>query len=465
MFRPMALTVIFALAAALRPVAHLRSGGGRARSSAGAVAEQREPRSCAGAQRAYAPAARRCALARRAWPSLAAAGARRVALRWSARARAGVRPQPRRGRHRAARAAHSRHQPDAGRRRCSSALEAAHQASSRRSSDVFAKIGTAEIATDPMPPNVSDTFVMLKPRAEWPDPRKPEGRAACARSKRRVAAGARQQLRVHPADPDALQRADRRRAQRRRGQGLRRRPRARCSSRRSAGRRRCCGRFPAPPTSRSSRSTGAAGADASTSTATRSRATASTSPTCRRWSTIAVGGSDGRPGVRGRPALRPRGAPARAAARRPRGARGACRSRCRTRTAARPSRSCGRRRRCALATSRSAPWRELEVADGPEPDQPRERQAPHRRQRQRARARPRLVRRRGAAADRRARSQLPAGLLDRLGRAVRAAASAAQRGSRIVVPVALLLIFAAALPDLRLGDRRAARLHAACRWR
>ncbi|MFA5496388.1 MAG: CusA/CzcA family heavy metal efflux RND transporter, partial [Porticoccaceae bacterium] len=35
---------------------------------------------------------------------------------------------------------------------------------------VFAKIGTAEIATDPMPPSVADTFVMLKPRAQWPDP-------------------------------------------------------------------------------------------------------------------------------------------------------------------------------------------------------------------------------------------------------------------------------------------------------
>lgn len=34
---------------------------------------------------------------------------------------------------------------------------------------VFSKIGTAEVATDPMPPNVADTFVMLKPRSEWPD--------------------------------------------------------------------------------------------------------------------------------------------------------------------------------------------------------------------------------------------------------------------------------------------------------
>jgi len=35
---------------------------------------------------------------------------------------------------------------------------------------IFAKIGTAEIATDPMPPSVADNFVMLKPTSEWPDP-------------------------------------------------------------------------------------------------------------------------------------------------------------------------------------------------------------------------------------------------------------------------------------------------------
>jgi cobalt-zinc-cadmium resistance protein CzcA len=35
---------------------------------------------------------------------------------------------------------------------------------------VFAKIGTAEIATDPMPPSVADTFIMLKDRSAWPDP-------------------------------------------------------------------------------------------------------------------------------------------------------------------------------------------------------------------------------------------------------------------------------------------------------
>ncbi|WP_405053619.1 efflux RND transporter permease subunit [Sphingobium sp. MK2] len=38
---------------------------------------------------------------------------------------------------------------------------------------IVAKIGTAEVATDPMPPSVADTFVMLKDRKDWPDPRKP----------------------------------------------------------------------------------------------------------------------------------------------------------------------------------------------------------------------------------------------------------------------------------------------------
>ncbi|TAH37806.1 MAG: CusA/CzcA family heavy metal efflux RND transporter [Alphaproteobacteria bacterium] len=34
---------------------------------------------------------------------------------------------------------------------------------------VFAKTGTAEMASDPMPPNVSDTFIILKDKKEWPD--------------------------------------------------------------------------------------------------------------------------------------------------------------------------------------------------------------------------------------------------------------------------------------------------------
>jgi len=37
---------------------------------------------------------------------------------------------------------------------------------------VFSKIGTPDVATDAMPPNVADTFIMLKPRHMWPDPDK-----------------------------------------------------------------------------------------------------------------------------------------------------------------------------------------------------------------------------------------------------------------------------------------------------
>jgi cobalt-zinc-cadmium resistance protein CzcA len=39
---------------------------------------------------------------------------------------------------------------------------------------VFSKIGTADIATDPVPPSVADTFIIMKPRELWPDPRKPK---------------------------------------------------------------------------------------------------------------------------------------------------------------------------------------------------------------------------------------------------------------------------------------------------
>ncbi|MBT79995.1 MAG: CusA/CzcA family heavy metal efflux RND transporter [Alteromonadaceae bacterium] len=39
---------------------------------------------------------------------------------------------------------------------------------------VFAKIGTADVATDAVPPSVADNFIILKPRDEWPDPSKPK---------------------------------------------------------------------------------------------------------------------------------------------------------------------------------------------------------------------------------------------------------------------------------------------------
>ena len=37
---------------------------------------------------------------------------------------------------------------------------------------VFTRIGTSEIATDPMPPSLSDAYIMLKPISDWPAPRK-----------------------------------------------------------------------------------------------------------------------------------------------------------------------------------------------------------------------------------------------------------------------------------------------------
>ncbi|NUM55219.1 MAG: CusA/CzcA family heavy metal efflux RND transporter [Candidatus Hydrogenedentes bacterium] len=37
---------------------------------------------------------------------------------------------------------------------------------------IVAKMGTAEIATDPMPPSVADNFIIMKPREEWPNPEK-----------------------------------------------------------------------------------------------------------------------------------------------------------------------------------------------------------------------------------------------------------------------------------------------------
>ncbi len=38
----------------------------------------------------------------------------------------------------------------------------------------FARVGTAEVATDPMPPNIADGYVMLKPRDQWPNPDLPK---------------------------------------------------------------------------------------------------------------------------------------------------------------------------------------------------------------------------------------------------------------------------------------------------
>ncbi len=40
---------------------------------------------------------------------------------------------------------------------------------------IVSQIGTPEIATDPVPPSVADTFIFLHPRKDWPNPRMPRG--------------------------------------------------------------------------------------------------------------------------------------------------------------------------------------------------------------------------------------------------------------------------------------------------
>ena len=51
-------------------------------------------------------------------------------------------------------------------------LEATLKAKFPEIDRIFARTGTAEIAADPMPPNISDGYIMLKPMSEWPEPRK-----------------------------------------------------------------------------------------------------------------------------------------------------------------------------------------------------------------------------------------------------------------------------------------------------
>ena len=314
------------------------------------------------------------------------------------------------------------------------ALERALRAAARRSRHVFAKIGTAEVATDPMPPSVADGFVILKPRARVARPAQAEGRAGRATLERRGRARARQQLRVHAADRDALQRADRRRAQRRRGQGLRRRPRA-AAARRPSAIAEVLERVPGAADVKVEQVTGLPMLDGRRSTARRSRATGSRVADVQEVVRIGDRRLGRRPGLRGRPPLRHRRAPARGAARRPRRARApadpaaAARGelgRARSRRAPRPrARSCrsarSRSSRSARARTRSAA-RTASAASSCT-----------------ANVRGRDIgslRRGGASSGSRARSTLPPGYWIDLGRAVRATSISART---------------------RLRDRRAAR--------
>ena len=116
---------------------------------------------------------RRCSTrAALAAPSLLRRCARVLCRLLATRMGIGVPAEPRRGRHRHARAAHPRHQPHPGRRHADAARGGGQDLP--EVDHIVAKIGTADIATDPMPPCVADNFIILKDREEWPDPRKPK---------------------------------------------------------------------------------------------------------------------------------------------------------------------------------------------------------------------------------------------------------------------------------------------------
>src|SRR3546814_3620585 len=48
----------------------------------------------------------------------------------------------------------------------------------------FSRVGTAEVATDPMPPNISDGYIMLKDHKDWPDLEKTKAELAVEIEKR-----------------------------------------------------------------------------------------------------------------------------------------------------------------------------------------------------------------------------------------------------------------------------------------
>ena len=421
MFQPMALTVIFALGRGLRPVADVRAGDGRAAASRGRVREQESRRDRRGASALYEPALR-WALRLRGLVVVAAARCSAVGALARSSARSG-RSSCRRStsstswcRRSASRARRLREATAMQRE-----LERRRAATCRRSRSCSRGPARPRSASDPMPPNVSDTFVILKPRAEWPDPQRHQGRRARAHrgGARRACPGNAYEftqpiqmrfneliagvrgdvaVKVFGDDFDAL------------------------LARGAAHRHDRCEHVPGAADVQVEQIAGLPLLDVDIDRARASRATGSASPTCTTSSPIAVGGRAGGAGLRGRPALRPRRAPARRVARGPRRAANAA-DPADARGRAAPTRVALRRRRprarrgCASCRSARSPT--LARQRRAEPDQPRERQAPHRRAGQRPRPRHRLVRRRGAAARVAADVTLPPGSWLALGRAVR----------------------------------------------
>jgi cobalt-zinc-cadmium resistance protein CzcA len=167
MFRPMAITVILALMAALVlsvtfvPAAIAIFLRGRI--------EERESRVMQGARWAYATTLE-AALSRPAWVLGAALGLLVASFGAASRMGSEFIPSLDEGDV----ALHALRIPGTSLTQAV-AMQTALERALRSVPEVettFAKIGTAEVATDPMPPSVADGFVMMKDRSEWPDPRK-----------------------------------------------------------------------------------------------------------------------------------------------------------------------------------------------------------------------------------------------------------------------------------------------------
>ena len=171
MFHPMAITVVIALTAAMVlsltfvPAAVALFVTGRV--------EETESRAMRGARRLYAPA---LALALRLRVAFVAAAVGLVLIAGFAASRMGSEFVP--NLDEGDIALHALRIPGTSLTqaiRMQTALEARIK-QFPEVERVVAKMGTAEVATDPMPPSVADTFIMLKDRKDWPDPRKPRAK-------------------------------------------------------------------------------------------------------------------------------------------------------------------------------------------------------------------------------------------------------------------------------------------------
>jgi cobalt-zinc-cadmium resistance protein CzcA len=166
MFTPMALTVIFALGAAF--VLSLTFVPAAVALFVKAPKEAKENRLMTWAERAYRPTLR-YALANR--PVVLTGAAVLVLLAGLLATRMGTTFMPQLDEGDVA--LHALRIPGTSLTQAvgmQAELEAAIQRGVPEAAFVFAKVGTPEVATDPMPPSVADNFVIMKPRGAWPDP-------------------------------------------------------------------------------------------------------------------------------------------------------------------------------------------------------------------------------------------------------------------------------------------------------